>query len=145
MPILYSIAEYDRLYRPYDKSGREMQRPGWVKLPAKPKGDGLQALLREKRGLEVFAVWCLLLEKTTAEKPENRGKLVNHKDEPASISQIAASISLSKKQKLVEYALKLLVSMGWINADTMSSECPHNVHNISSHMLDIDCFVLIIE
>ena len=79
----YRIAKYDELYQPYDKSGRELVHADWVKLPANPKGDGLQELLEHKQGLEVFGIWCLLLEKTTREKPENRGKLLNRKEESA--------------------------------------------------------------
>ncbi len=115
--MLYTINEYDKRYRPYNKSGEELQNADWVKMPAKPKGDGLQTLLKYPRGLEVLAVWCLLLQKTTTQKPEKRGKLLNHKDEPATISEIAQSISLPKKEKMVEYAISVLVEMGWMLAE----------------------------
>jgi len=114
---MYLIADYDTRYKPLNKSGGELIKADYVKLPVKPKGDGLQILLEQKRGVEVFAVWCLLLEKTTAQKPETRGKLLNFKDEPATINEIAKSISLKGKEKLVEYAINLLVSMGWIISD----------------------------
>lgn len=117
---MYEIANYEELYQPYDKSGRVLKRADFVKLPVNPKGDGLQVLLEQKRGLEVFAIWCLLLEKTTAQKSETRGKLLNFKDEAASISEIAKSISLPRKENLVEYALSLLVSMGWVKCDIKS-------------------------
>lgn len=117
---MYEITDYENRYQPYDKSGRILQRADYVKLPVKPKGDGLQILLEQKRGLEVFAIWCLLLEKATDQKPESRGKLLNFKDESASVEEIAKGISLSKKQKLVEYALSLLVSMGWLKCDITS-------------------------
>ena len=112
---MYEIFEYDERYRPYNKSGGELKNPDFVKLPAMPKGDGLQELLEYKRGLEYFAIWCLLLEKTTIEKkPENRGKLLNRKEGPASISEIACSISLKNKAQLVEGAISALVTMGWV-------------------------------
>jgi len=114
---MYSIVDYETRYKPINKSGGELKNADYVKLPVNPKGDGLQALLENKRGLEVFAIWCLLLEKTTAQKPETRGKLLNFKDEPASISELAKSISLKNKEKLVEHAINLLVSMGWIKSD----------------------------
>jgi len=127
---MFSIVEYDERYRPYDKACRELVSPNFVKLPIKPKGDGLQALLRYKRGLEVFGVWGLLLEKATAEKlPENRGKLLNYKGEPASIDEIAKSISLDRKVPFVEYALSVLVEMGWVKND---GECGHNEDKTSS-------------
>ncbi len=128
---MYEIAKYDELYRPYDKSGGELKRPDFVKLPVKPKGDGLQLLLEQKRGLEVFAIWCLLLEKTTAEKPENRGKLLNHLDAPASVEEIARSISLKSKASLIRHALNLLTTIGWLvyskDAEDSSGKLPFKV------------------
>jgi len=117
---MFCIASYDKYYQPLDKSGRVLKHADYVKLPVRPKGDGLQALLEHKRGLEVFGIWCLLLEKATAQKPENRGKLLNYKDEPATVEEIAKGISLGKSVKLVKYAISLLVSMGWIKGDIMS-------------------------
>jgi hypothetical protein len=113
---MYEIAEYDKRYRPFNKSGGELVHADFVKLPVKPRGKGLQRLLKEKRSLEVFAVWCLLLEEATDAEPENRGKLLNNRNEPASISEIAEAISLGSKKTLVKYALSLLVSMGWVTA-----------------------------
>lgn len=131
---MYEIAKYDELYRPYDKSGGELKRPDFVKLPVKPKGDGLQLLLEQKRGLEVFAIWCLLLEKTTAEKPPNRGKLLNHLDAPASVEEIARSISLKSRANLVGYALNLLTTIGWVirtnNAEESSGKLPFKVSKV---------------
>lgn len=124
---MYLIADYETRYKPYDRAGRDLVNATWVKLPVKPKGMGLEVLLEHKRGLEVFAVWCLLLEATTKQKVENRGKLLNHKDEPASIQEIAKSVSLKSRVGLVEYALTLLVTMGWI-------ECTHNVDIVSTEL-----------
>lgn len=128
---MYEITDYDKLYRPYDKSGGELKHPGFVKLPVKPKGDGLQLLLDQKRGLEVFAIWCLLLEKATSERPKNRGKLLNHKEEPATPDEIARGISLKTKVGLVEYALNTLVTIGWLvsseQIEQSSAKVPPNI------------------
>lgn len=121
---MFSIVDYDTRYSPYDKSGGALKNADWVKLPAKPKGEGLGELLEYKRGLEVFGIWCLLLEKTTNEKPENRGKLLNHKEQPATVEEIAKGISLKSKVKLVEYALNVLVSMGWVIGEITSDQLP---------------------
>ena len=114
---MFSIVDYEIRYSPYDKSGGALKNADWVKLPAKPRGEGLGELLEYKRGLEVFAIWCLLLEKTTNEKPENRGKLLNHKEQPATIEEITKGISLKNKTKLVEYALTVLLQMNWVSQD----------------------------
>lgn len=122
--MAYEIINYDERYRPYDKSGNELKNAHWVKLPAKPKGNGVEKLLDQKKGLEIFGIWCLLLEKTTLEEPENRGKLLNHKGESATPAEIAAGISLKKKVALVEYALSVLVTMGWVKAEVTSAKFP---------------------
>jgi len=118
---MYIIADYDERYRPYDKSGGELKRADWVKLPVKPKGEGLQTLLEYPRGLEIFGIWCLLLEKATAEKkPENRGLLLNHRELPASISEIAKAISLPTKTNLVKKAINALLDLGWVISENTS-------------------------
>lgn len=115
---MYLITDYDVRYRPCNKSGEELKKADWVKLPAKPRGEGLVSLLEYKRGLEIFAIWCLLLEKATIEKkPENRGKLLNHKEQSATIEEIAKGISLKNKFTLVKHAITVLVEMGWIISD----------------------------
>jgi hypothetical protein len=119
--LTYTITDYDKRYKPYDRSGNDLKRADWVKLPVNPKGDGLQRLLEYPRCLEIFGIWCLLLEKATSEKnPENRGKLLNQKEEPASIPEIANSISLKSKTRLVEIAVNALVEMGWVKAEGTS-------------------------
>lgn len=124
---MLKIAEYDERYRPYDKSGNPLVRADWVKLPANPKSDGLQALLEYKRGLEYFGIWCLLLEKTTTEKePINRGKLLNHRGLPADVGEIAKSISLSNKRGLVENAISALLEMGWLVCEGETEETSAN-------------------
>lgn len=130
--MTYTITEYDKRYKPYDKSGNDLKRADWVKLPVNPKGDGLQRLLEYPRGLEIFGIWCLLLEKTTSEKkPKNRGKLLNHKEEPASIPEIANSISLKSKTRLVEIAVNALVEMGWVSCDGVTEETSGNFRQTS--------------
>ncbi len=120
---MYSIKDYDKRYMPRDKSRHPLVHTDYVKLPANPRGDGLQTLLKYRRGLEVFGVWCLLLEKTTLAKPENRGKLLNHKEEPATVAEIAMGISLERQVKLVEYALSVLVQMGWVECVGDAGKC----------------------
>jgi len=120
---MFLITEYDKRYRPFNKSGGELKNPEWVKLPAKPKGDGLETLFEHHRGLEVFGIWCLLLEKTTTEKdPKNRGKLLNHKGEAATIEDIAKGICLKRQIKLVEHALSVLVAMDWVKNNSVTEQ-----------------------
>jgi hypothetical protein len=112
---MYEIANYDSLYKPTTTKGHELVHARYVKVPVKPRGKGLRALLKMDRGLEVFGVWTLLLQAATeSEKPENRGKLLNHRDEPASELEIAEAISLDSQVSIVSHALSLLTEMGWL-------------------------------
>ena len=119
---MYKITDYEELYMPTDSRGRELVNATWVKVPAKPRGNGLDTLLRKKDGLKVFAVWILLLESTTAQKKGTRGVLNNHKDEPASVKEIAKSMLLDKQVKFVEYSIKVLTQLGWIIDDGVRTE-----------------------
>ena len=81
----------------------------------KPRGKGLRALLKNPKGLEVFGLWGLLLQAATeTTKPEMRGKLLNHKDEPACIEEIAEAVSLDRQLSKVKRGLAALVELGWV-------------------------------
>jgi hypothetical protein len=112
---MYSIANYEELYMPTNSKGGELVHAVFVKMPVKPRGKGLKSLLKNAKGLEVFGVWTLLLQAATeTTNPKNRGKLLNHKDEPANSQEIAEAISLDNQVKKVEEALSVLVEMGWV-------------------------------
>ena len=113
---MYEIVDYDILYKPTDSKGRDLVHATYVKMPVKPRGKGIKALLKHKNGIEIFGIWSLLLEAATDEKPENRGKFLNHREEPATIEEIAESISLDGQEKKVEAALSALVAMNWIQS-----------------------------
>lgn len=119
---MYYIDDYDNRYRPYDRAGREPVNATFVKLPINPKGDGLQKLFEHKGGVEAFTVFALMLEKATKQKPEHRGKLLNHKEQPATIEEIAKGISLGRRIKMVERSISVLLSMGWVKSDSDSEQ-----------------------
>jgi len=128
---VYEIVNYDELYKPTNTKGGELKHAYFVKLPVKPRGRGLKALLKEKQGLSVFGIWCLLLEAATELAPGKRGKLLNHKDEPATVEEIAEAISLDQRTKDVTHALEVLACLGWIrkiptppSEDTPSAPSP---------------------
>lgn len=119
---MYEIVDYDTLYKPLSTKGDELVNARYVKLPVKPMGKGLRALLKHRNGTAIFGIWCLLLEAATDQKPENRGKLLNHKDEPASLEEIADSISHLGKEKLVEESLSHLAEIGWLRSVVTTEE-----------------------
>jgi len=106
---------YKTFYNPTNSSGGELQNAKYVKMPVKPRGKGLRALLKNPKGLEIFGIWCLLLQAATeSTTPSIRGKLLNHKDEPANVDEIASAISLDGKTTKVKNALDILIDMGWL-------------------------------
>jgi len=114
---MYIITNYEKLYKPTNSKGGELINAFFVKLPVKPRGKGLRSLLKYKNGIEIFGIWSLLLQAATeTTKPELRGKLLNHKDQPATIGEIAESISLDGRESKVENAIKVLVSLEWIES-----------------------------
>ncbi len=124
---MYEVADYKKLYNPTNSSGGELLHAKYVKMPVKPRGKGLRALLKNPKGLEIFAIWSLLLEAATeTTSPDLRGQLLNHKDEPASIEEIAESISLDRQKGKVKNALSILVEMGWMkytpNTDSIQND-----------------------
>jgi len=119
---LYTIKDYAKRYMPTNKSGEILVNANYVKLPLKLRGDGYAELMQDKRGPEVFGVWCALLEKATHPPPEYRGKLLNRHDEPALPAEIAISVMM--KKEVVEYALRLLVHLRWVELDGEVPEAP---------------------
>jgi len=127
---LYSIANYEEHYMPKNTKGEDLKYPRYVKNPVKPRGKGIKALLKKPQGIKVFGVWELLLQAATeSTTPEHRGKLLNHKDEPASIEEIAESISLESDQSLVKLSLNTLCEMGWVSVRSESVQGTEEVRS----------------
>ena len=131
---LYYIIDYDKRYRPKTTKGEDLVTAKYVKLPVKPRGKGLQALLKRKNGIKILGVWSLLLQAATENAPEFRGKLLNHKDNPATITEIAEAISLENKEVMVKEALETLEDMGWVssveNTEKLRSESVAGTHKV---------------
>lgn len=132
---MYIIANYTELYNPTNTSGGELKNAKYVKMPVKPRGKGLRTLLKTAKGLETFGIWGLLLQAATeTTNPKIRGKLLNHKDEPASVIEIAESISLDSHVGKVQKALDILVGLGWIKyilcTDSVQNHSVQDVDNV---------------
>lgn len=112
--FIYHIKNYDRIYRPFTSHGKDVMNPIFCKIPLKPNGDGLNSLLKFKKGLEVFAIFIILLEKTTQNQPNLRGFLINHKGKAAEIDEISDGINGGRLKSKVEYALGVLCEIEWL-------------------------------
>jgi len=69
-------------------------------------------LVAGNRLMEVFGIFCKLLEISGNQTRERRGKLLNEKDEPATIDDIAFILGISAEQ--VKFAIDKLCEVGWI-------------------------------
>ena len=133
---MYLIADYEKDYNPTNSSGGELKTATYVKMPVKPRGKGLRALLKMPKGLEIFGIWGLLLQAATeTTTPSLRGKLLNHKDEPATVQEIASAISLDRHVSKVHKALDILVDLGWVeyrpSTDGVRSDSVQDTDSIS--------------
>ena len=113
----------------------------WVPLPNKHDGLGLKKMLREENGLEIFAVWVLLVQ--VASKCETRGTLTNEKGEGYTPDDIALKVGC--KTDAVERAIPFLESINWVSIaidtalspryhrDTNALIADYQLHNITEH------------
>lgn len=114
MKTLYFIVDYDRRYRPKNTHGQEYLHAPYVKLPIKPRGTGLKKLIRRTNCEYSLMIWPLLLQISTEGLPHLRGFLLNNDDEPATVREIAESISLESHLVWVQKGLRTLVNVGWV-------------------------------
>lgn len=113
----------------------------WVPLPNKHDGLGLKKMLREENGLEIFAVWVLLIQ--VASKCQERGILANENGEGYTPDDIALKVGC--KTEAVERAIPFLVSINWVSVsidtalppqyqrDTTEVVADYQLHNITEH------------
>jgi len=127
----WHIIDYDNRYRPIGDKKRELKNPEFVKLPLNHRGEGIEALLSEDKGLETFGVWCLLLQKATAAAIGKRGWLWNHRNEPATIAEIAGAIQMRNRSEVVAAALELLKKLGWMEFREYPRAIPPSPRNDS--------------
>ena len=66
------VRNWDKFYE--NSRSRRIEKAGWVPIPNRHDGEGYSRIMFEKDGLEIFAVWILLLQ--VASKCHPRGTLV---------------------------------------------------------------------
>jgi len=95
-----------------------------VKIPADLAGESLVKILAGPRGLEVFAVFVLLLE--VSAKCKVQGTLADKSGNPLGPEALASMIRVP--QETVEHSIEVLRGVGWIGeADGLPSEKPGKV------------------
>ncbi len=122
---MYKINEWDKRYEVSSK-GREPKdgddlRAGplqyvRLKVYGHRQGTGFRRLqLKAKdKTMEIFGIFCKFLEIAGNQRRGLRGELLNEKDKPASIDDLAFILGVPAKQ--VSYALDILSSkdVGWL-------------------------------
>ena len=121
--MCYQIAEWSQRYEVSIK-GREPRngeelRAGplsfiRLKVYGHKQGTGYRRLasVSGDRLMEVFGIFCKLLEISGNQQRENRGKIFNEKDTPASIDDIAFILGISGEK--VGFAMEKLCEVGWV-------------------------------
>lgn len=117
---LYAIANWDRHYE--NNRTRELKRLDFVLVPNKQDGDGYRTLMASPRGLEMFAVWILLLE--LASKCSPRGVLVRDNGQPHTAATLSRMLCLP--EEIVQLSLDQLASdeIGWMQITEEDGSTP---------------------
>jgi len=136
----YQIAEwlerYEVNYRGHEaKPGDDLQvgplRFIRLKVHGHRQGAGFRQMRKRagKRAYETFGMFCKFLEIAGNQSRDNRGYLLNERDQPATVEDLA--FILDTEQSRVEAALAVLVDVGWI----IPPRTPLNLtkHNITKH------------
>jgi hypothetical protein len=152
--VCWHIVDYEARYLGYNKRGDMFKgSQPWIKLPVKPSGKGLRKLLRthveqssksigsddehpsqKVAAMAVFGIWCLILEDTTENRPEMRGYLVNHKDQPADIEEIAEALHMEGEEPFIESALMTLEELNWMEkVEITSQNCEEGSNSLGTH------------
>lgn len=129
---MYKISEWHNRYE-VSLKGREAKegdelRVGpltyvRLKVYGHKQGTGfrrMQSIAKDKT-MQVFGTFCKFLELAGNQDKDNRGQLLNEKDQPATIEDLAFILGVPKKQ--IETAVKVLTNeqVGWLineNANT---------------------------
>jgi hypothetical protein len=100
------------------------------------QGTGMRRLAQicgKDRVMEVFGIFCKFLEISGNQERDLRGNLLNERDEPATIEDLAFILDIPQGQ--IEFALCALSDAGWITADELSPQTPLNTTKHNSTQL----------
>ena len=123
---VYEITNWNQHFEKAQTRSKPVAKHSWVAMPNKHEGLGFKKVMRDERGLEVFAVWILLVQ--IASKAPIRGRLADEDGEPYSFDDLA--LYACCKTEAIEYAIPLLVSLKWVSQcvdTTVSPECDHAI------------------
>lgn len=132
---MYEIAEWNQRYEVSikgrePKEGEELRAGplSYVRLKVYGHKQGagyrrLQAIAGSKF-MEIFGIFCKFLEISGNQDRGKRGELLNEKENPASVSDLAFIIGCPAKQ--IENAIGCLCQIGWVTNSTKHNIIQHN-------------------
>ena len=105
------IKHWDNLYE--NSRSRKIENPRWVPIPNKHDGEIYSRIMFEPDGLELFAVWILILQ--VASKCHPRGRLVRGDGSPLDATAIMMKTRMQPTKKdLVERAISMFLQVAWL-------------------------------
>jgi hypothetical protein len=107
---IYEITNWNQHFEKAQTRSKPVAKHSWVAMPNKHEGLGFKKIMRDDRGLEIFAVWVLMVQIASKAKP--RGRLADEDGEPYSFDDIA--LKSCCKTEAVEYAIPFLIALKWV-------------------------------
>jgi hypothetical protein len=110
---LYRIRDWSTIFE--NNRTRELKRLDWVPLPNKLDGFGVRSILSRLDGLDIFAIWILLIE--LASKCNPRGSLIRSRGTPhtpATLAMVFSSPALTPEKIASALDVLCLPEMRWV-------------------------------
>ena len=107
------IKHWDNLYE--NSRSRKIPKARWLPIPNKHDGEGYRRMMSEKDGMEMFAVWNLILQVASKCKP--RGTLIRDDKSPMDAEAMVFKVGLPQnKVKIFSRTIDFLLSrqVAWI-------------------------------
>ena len=111
--MIYMVRDWDRLFETSETRKRKFL--SWVLVPNTHDSLGFCTLMTRPDGLEVFAVWNLVLQ--LASRCTIRGTLASGKGKPYTPQDISTMVRAPVEK--VEPALAILIDVGWLESATL--------------------------
>ena len=125
---IYEITNWNQHFEKAQTRSKPVAKHSWVAMPNKHEGLGFKKIMRDDRGLEIFAVWILLVQ--IASKAPIRGRLADEDGEPYSFDDLA--LYACCKTEAIEYAIPFLVSLKWVSHQSDTTVSPRYHSSITA-------------
>ncbi len=112
----FRIIDWDKHYE--NSRSRKVEHLAWVSIPNKHDGEGYSIIMADERATVIFTAWILLVQ--VASKCQTRGELVRGDGTPMTLQAIATKTRA--KVEWFEYAIPILIQVGWIQRLTDGSQ-----------------------